>query len=67
MEVTVARCARPSASEAEFASFVLFAAVLSAQQAPSAKPGKVDGVVLNSVTNDPVKKAIVMLQALGAQ
>jgi hypothetical protein len=48
-----------------FASFVVFAAVLSAQQAPPSKPGKVEGVVLNSVTNDPVKKATVTLQAQG--
>lgn len=47
------------------ASFVLLAAVLSAQQAPPSKPGKLDGVVLNSVTNDPVKKATVTLQGLG--
>jgi len=49
-----------------FASFVVFAALLGAQQAPpSKKPGKLEGVVLNSVTNDPVKKATVTLQALG--
>ena len=48
-----------------FASFVVFAAVLSAQPAPPSKPGKVEGVVINSVTNDPVKKATVMLQAIG--
>jgi hypothetical protein len=47
------------------ASFVVFAAVLSAQQPPVSKPGKLEGVVLNSVTNDPVKKATVTLQALG--
>ena len=47
------------------ASIVVFAAVLGAQQAPPSKPGKVQGVVLNSVTNDPVKKATVTLQGLG--
>jgi protocatechuate 3,4-dioxygenase beta subunit len=47
------------------ASFVLFAVALSAQQAPPSKPGKVEGVVINSVTNDPVKKATVMLQGPG--
>ncbi len=46
------------------AGFLLFAAALSAQQAPPSKPGKVEGVVLNSVTNDPVKKATVTLQGL---
>lgn len=48
-----------------FASFVVLAAVLGAQQAPPLKPGKVEGVVLNSVTKDPVKKATVILQGLG--
>jgi hypothetical protein len=49
-----------------FASFVVFAALLGAQPAPpSKKPGKLEGVVLNSVTNDPVKKATVTLQGLG--
>ena len=47
------------------ASFVLFAVALSAQQAPSSKPGKVEGVVINSVTNEPVKKATVTLQGPG--
>jgi hypothetical protein len=49
------------------ASFVLFAAVLGGQPAPPSKPGKpgkVEGVVINSVTNDPIKKATVTLQAL---
>jgi len=49
----------------EFAIFALFAAVLSAQPAPPSKPGKVEGVVINSVTNDPVKKASITLRALG--
>jgi hypothetical protein len=49
----------------KLASFVLFAAVLGAQQAPASKPGKLDGVVLNSVTNDPVKKATVVLEGMG--
>jgi hypothetical protein len=49
----------------KLASFILFAAVLGAQQAPASKPGKLDGVVLNSVTNDPVKKATVTLQGMG--
>jgi len=44
--------------------FLLFAALLIAQQppAPAQKPGQVDGVVTNSATGDPVKKANVILQ-----
>jgi hypothetical protein len=48
-----------------FATFVLFVALLCGQSAAPVKPGKVDGVVINSVTNDPVKKAAVTLQGLG--
>jgi len=47
------------------ASFVLFGAVLSGQTTAPAKPGKVEGTVINSVTNDPVKKATVKLQGAG--
>lgn len=46
------------------ASFLAFVALLSAQSAAPAKPGKVEGTVVNSVSNDPVKKADVMLQSL---
>jgi hypothetical protein len=49
------------------ASFVLFAAMLSGQSAAPVKPGKVEGVVINSVTNDPVKKAAVTLQGFGSR
>jgi hypothetical protein len=42
----------------------VFAALLSGQPSPSLKSGTVDGVVINSVTGDPVKKATVTLQAL---
>ena len=49
------------------AGFILFAALLSAQSTAPAKPGKVEGVVINSVTNDPVKKAAVTLQGLGSR
>ena len=31
-------------------------------QAPAAKPGSIEGVVTNSVTNEPVKKAVVTLE-----
>jgi len=47
------------------ASFVLFAALLGGQSSAPTKPGKVEGVVINSVNNDPVKKASVTLQAFG--
>jgi protocatechuate 3,4-dioxygenase beta subunit len=47
-------------------SLVLFAAMLTGQPAaPAKKPGKVDGMVINSVTGDPVKKATVILNAMG--
>jgi hypothetical protein len=49
----------------KLAILALFAAILSGQTPPPSKPGKVDGVVINSVTNDPVKKASITLQALG--
>lgn len=49
------------------ASFALFAVALRGQSAAPAKPGKVEGVVISSVTNDPVKKAAVTLQALGGR
>jgi hypothetical protein len=48
-----------------FAGFLLFAAMLCGQSTAPTKPGKVEGSVINSVTNDPVKKAIVNLRALG--
>lgn len=35
-------------------------------QTPAAKPGSVDGVVTNSTTGEPVKKALVMLQGTTA-
>ena len=47
------------------ASLVLLAAVLSGQPATTQKPGKVEGVVTNSVTGDPVKKANVTMQGTG--
>ncbi len=50
-----------------FASLVVFASVLWGQSAAPTKPGKVEGTVINSVTNDPVKKAAVILQALAGR
>jgi hypothetical protein len=38
----------------------MLAAILRAQ-APTAKPGSIEGTVTNSVTSDPVKKAAVTL------
>jgi hypothetical protein len=49
----------------DLASFVLFAAMLSGQSTAPTKPGKVEGTVINSVTNDPVKKAIMTLRPHG--
>jgi hypothetical protein len=43
-----------------FPALAMFAIVLRAQ-APAAKPGSVEGVVTNSVTGEPVKKAVVSL------
>ena len=43
----------------------MFAALLCGQPAAPQKPGKVEGVVTNSVTGDPVKKASVTLQPFG--
>jgi hypothetical protein len=47
------------------ASLVAFAAALCGQSTGPTKPGKVEGTVINSVTNDPVKKAIVTLRPYG--
>jgi len=44
------------------AAFVFGVVVLNAQQAPPGKPGQVEGIVTNSVTGGPVKKATVQLQ-----
>jgi protocatechuate 3,4-dioxygenase beta subunit len=43
----------------------LSVAVLGGQPAVPKKPGSVEGMVINSVTGDPLKKATVTLQALG--
>src|ERR1700730_14613593 len=48
-----------------FASLILFAALLNGQPAAPLKPGKVEGLVTNTVTGDPVKKASVALQLIG--
>jgi hypothetical protein len=40
---------------------VAMAAVSLRAQAPAAKPGSLEGVVTNSVTGEPVKKAVVLL------
>jgi len=45
------------------ASFLFSAALLSAQS-PAPKPGKLEGLVTNSVTGEPVKKAIVTVHGL---
>ncbi len=43
----------------------LSAVILSGQPAAPKKPGSVEGVVTNSVTGEPVKKAVVSLQPFG--
>src|SRR5580704_9949346 len=43
-----------------FAALAMFAVILRAQ-APAPKPGTVEGVVTNSVTGEPLKKAAVRL------
>lgn len=45
---------------------VIFGAVLCAQPTPG-KPGQVEGIVTNSVTGDPVRKATVVLQGGNSQ
>src|SRR5579863_2249958 len=45
---------------ATLSAFALLAAILHAQ-APAAKPGSIEGTVTNSLTQEPVKKATVML------
>lgn len=47
---------------AAFVSATLAASISTAQTNPPGKPSSVEGVVINSVTSEPVKKAIVILQ-----
>jgi protocatechuate 3,4-dioxygenase beta subunit len=47
-------------------TFAFTARILFAQ-APAAKPGSVEGVVTNSATGEPVKKATVTLQSAGVR
>jgi len=46
------------------AIFLAIGALSSGQSPAAAKPGKLEGTVINSVTNEPVKKATVTLQSM---